>query len=207
MAVEVTAMKKSTKIILIVLAVILVVVSAFLIIVSLALRGKVVETSTDIDDYITYTSAVPDGNEDPVIMPKLETLGNITDTDFQYCKRVHFLYELTSYRLAVSYDEEDYEKEKALLDSRYTYYDSPIFDSHAPGHELAVDFAYRGYSFRTVRDESESTLYYPTKMFFVGTNDKAKKIIYIYYYDIDLDYVTDFATFFRKERITVSNKK
>lgn len=198
-------MKKSTKIILIVLAVILVIASVFLITVYLAFRSDV-ETSTDINDYIAYTSSTPSEDEDPVVMPKLETLGNITDTDFLYRYKINIIYDLTVYRLTVSYDEEDYEKEKALLDSRYAFYTSPIFESEAKDHALAVDFEYCGYSFRTARDNSNIGLYYPKRMFFVGTNDSERKIIYICFRDSELDYLTSFPSFFREEKITVSNK-
>ncbi|MGN1444546.1 MAG: hypothetical protein ACI4XE_11935 [Acutalibacteraceae bacterium] len=204
MAKEVRETKKRTKIFLIILAVLLVIALAFLITAYLTFRSEV-ETSTDINDYIAYTSKESD--EDPVVMPKLETLGNMTDTDFLYRYKTNVIYDLTVYRLTVSYDEEDYEKEKALLDSRYAYYDSPISETEAKDHALAVDFEYRGYSFRTVRDDSAAALFYPRQMFFVGTNDKKKTIAYIYYEDSELDYLTSFPSFFREEKITVSNKK
>lgn len=204
MAQEVRETKKRTKIFLIILAVLLVVAAAFLITAYLTFRSEV-ETSTDINDYIAYTSSTPSEDEDPVVMPELETLGNLTDTDFLYRYKTNVIYDLTVYRLTVSYDEEDYEKEKALLDSRYAFYDSPISESEAKNHALAVDFEYRGYSFRTVRDDSAATLFYPRQMFFVGTNDKKKTIAYIYYEDSELDYLTSFPSFFREEKITVSN--
>lgn len=201
MAEEAMNMKKSTRIILIVLAVILVIATAFLITAYLTFRSEV-ETSTDINDYIAYTLNTPSEDEDPVVMPKLETLGNMTDTDFLYCERINPVFAFSFYRLAVSYNEEDYEKEKALLDGRYTFLNSSASDC-----DFSPDFEYEGYSFRTAWDDATLGLYYPKRMFFVGTNDSERKIIYICYRDSDLDSVYDFTELFRDRGVTVSNKK
>lgn len=67
------------------------------------------------------------------------------------------------------------------------FQDEPL---SAHGYEVAPTISMDGYEFRFLSyDELEGYYYYPHSILLIGTNDKTKEIVYLFYSDDDLDYI------------------
>ncbi|MBQ8404520.1 MAG: hypothetical protein IJX55_08900, partial [Clostridia bacterium] len=103
------------------------------------------------------------------------------------------IFTCNSYALISEYNEEEYEVQKALLNEKYIFQSEEMgaFDTVCE-HTAVVD----GYFFRTLSVEGEyKYINYPKNMFLIGTNDQTKEIVYMYFNDIDLDYISSLEDF------------
>lgn len=145
--------------------------------------------SRNIEHYKELTQSVD-------IMPKLNELGNYEDYSFKYHKDSHFIFFMEqAYTLKVTYDDENYEKEKEALEDKYIYR-SKKFTSYGENNKEPY-FSIDSFEFKILSDAYES-LGYPKDIIFVGTSDEENTIAYVYFTDTDLDYIdTSFEEFLR----------
>ena len=125
-------------------------------------------------------------------MPDLAELGKPSHIEY-YRLFSHFLiFSCEADGLICSYSQEDYEIQKARLDTTYIFQKEKTGDNFDP----MVDID--GYQFRMLSVE-EYDLCYPKNVVLIGYSDNTKEIIYLEFYDIDLDYITSLKDFIMDE--------
>lgn len=103
-----------------------------------------------------------------------------------------FFFSNTDY-LICRYTPEDYEQEKAELETEYVFQTEPIVDQYKgvlPTAEVG------GYQFRVLSlEEYKKQLDYPKKLILIGYSDDAKEIVYAFFDDMDLDCMESLEAF------------
>lgn len=181
-------MKKTTKIILIVISSILAL--ALLVGVSYGIYLKTVidKTCFSTDNIEEYNKAREKDEAMPEVNTKVKEFEPCNDIDFHYEQDLWFIMSERWYKLTMTYDENEYQKQTERIESEYTFI-STIPDSDS----YAKTFEYSDYTFRVCTPYD-----YPKEMSFIGFDEKNRKICYIYFSDIDLDSTDDFPEFFEQ---------
>ena len=128
-------------------------------------------------------------------MPTLDELGNYTKVEhFDYFSSSFGIFTSDADTLAVYYDSEEYQKQKALLDNKFVFQEAGMT---ALEYTCMPSAAINGYLFRTLNiDEKYGwDADYPKKMVFIATNDKDCSISYTAFYNDDLDYIESLEEF------------
>lgn len=121
-------------------------------------------------------------------LPTIESLPEHRDVKYKYFKDYMGVWESEAYTMIVEYDDETYNNQKnvvcepfeALTDwTDFDENDYPIVKKVTSGIEL------NGFSFKMYSTD------YPHKIFFIGANDDANQIAYIYFEDHDLDSISE----------------
>ena len=96
------------------------------------------------------------------------------------------------------YSQEEYENKKAIINDNYQFLDQPIEhyrDKNIDKYKIPDNhFSMNTYEFRVIAD-----LEYPKDFGIIAASDKYKKIVYLYFYDFDLDYIEDMFHFVEEE--------
>ncbi len=130
------------------------------------------------------------------VLPELDELGNYDDLYFKHFHDRMLFWLSDAYTLKVSYDNQNYNKEKELLSQKFIYQTDTLKYIE---NEKEPHFQYDGFEFN-VLDVNEYDLMYPKKLVFVGFSDKKQEIAYVYYYNFDLDSInTSFGEFLKGE--------
>lgn len=126
-------------------------------------------------------------------MPAIEDLPDHKDISYKYNNYSVVFFETDTITLKVDYDEEIYEKEKEKLTQNYKFLNKKViskFDEskyYIPEYEFSIN----SYSFRIVDEKDNYTAKYPKSFGIIGTSDEKKSIVYLYFYDEDLDYIEE----------------
>jgi hypothetical protein len=128
------------------------------------------------------------------VLPSIDSLPAYKSIDFQYYDHIVLLYESEAMVLVVSYDKDTYEDEKVKLDTKYSFLDHDVttnIDSKDVYTIPEYDFTYKGYRFRVVTGTANDSSEYPKFFGLVATSDEKRSIAYLYFYDSDLDCISD----------------
>lgn len=126
------------------------------------------------------------------LLPDLTELGKPTHMEYYRLFSYYFIFSCEADGLICSYNQEDYAIQKAKLDTTYIFQAEKTEDNFDPMVEID------GYQFRMLSSK-EYDLYYPKKMILVGCSDDTNEIVYLEFYDIDLDYITSLKDFIMDE--------
>jgi len=119
-------------------------------------------------------------------MPTLAAPGEVQNTDYYLYRFQMMIFMDESYTIICKYDEDEYQKQKELLEQDYVFQSGPLkVKDHTCESEVTID----GYHFRIVAIDSDKAFIYPKRMMFIATNDDTKEIVYIAYENLDLDYI------------------
>lgn len=88
--------------------------------------------------------------------------------------------------LICAYDEDTYSQQKALLEEKY------VFQTDAVKGEATAEVD--GYYFRML-SKNEYEMNYPKEVVLIATNDETNEIVYMSFYDDDLDYIDSLDEF------------
>ncbi|MBQ8057684.1 MAG: hypothetical protein IJ275_05050 [Ruminococcus sp.] len=95
--------------------------------------------------------------------------------------------------LICQYSEDEYLLQKELLDENYVFQKEPLIAMpDEPKCEPVIEVD--GYTFRALSVDGYS-LIYPKEVIFIATNDKKNEILYMYFCDIELDYIESMEEF------------
>lgn len=157
--------------------------------------------SFDIEKYDYYRNRIKGAEEG---LPTLDDLGNYSNAYFAYRQVVYsFIVGFSSdgISLFADYsDVNDYNLAKEFANSRYSFIKEPIIQDDSKYTFPVSSFVYKGYSFQisytehsvyhSANDEKKEHIY-PKSFSMVGFDDVNNSIAYLYYYDLDLDYLCD----------------
>ena len=95
--------------------------------------------------------------------------------------------------LICKYSNDEYLLQKELLDKKYVFQNEPL-TTMPDEPECKPTVEVNGYTFRALSvDEYE--LFYPKEVSFIATNDEENEILYMSFYDDDLDYIESMEEF------------
>lgn len=124
-----------------------------------------------------------------LFMPNLENVGEYTEISYFSRKDESFFPEY-SMQLIVSYDEENFLKEKERLETAYTYLDEPQkTDGDNAVYTIPIEkFSAAGFDFKVAKFDNT---FYPKYFGMVGVSDEKCQIAYLWVYALDLDYICE----------------
>ena len=184
-------------------AVVLALIVAFIGFTLYLLFADSVQNTTDIAYYQALSGETEGPNSLPILgeqidiycpyeMPKLSGLEPCEEMHFLYQARRVIVFQSHSYILRLRYDAAGYEAQMAAFEEAYDW-KTELIPGETEG--VAPDFALDGYRFRCVEGG-----YYPKEMLCIGTREEDHEIVILYFYDMDLDFVSpDMAAFLRDE--------
>ena len=123
-------------------------------------------------------------------MPTLSEVGQPIHVDYyDYFSQQMGIFTCDADYLMCRFDDEQYNIQKAQLDQKYAFQVDIMSES---GYECEPVVELDGYTFRTLSLEDFN---YPKRLMFVATNDDTKQIVYLSFYDDDLDYIVSLEEF------------
>lgn len=144
-----------------------------------------VKTDNNIDNYVDDVKAFKASS----FMPDLDNIGDYNDVQY-FSRKDEGSFPAYSMQLVVTYDEEGFLKEKEKLNTTYTYLEAPQkadFDDTV--YTIPIEeFSAVGYDFKIA--EFEDTVY-PKNFGMVGVSEDKFKIVYLWIYAPDLDYICE----------------
>ncbi len=143
--------------------------------------------SSKIEDYNKYLAKVEYAKE---YMPSVENCGEYSSVLATY-KLTTFLFDTYTVGLFLSYDQEEYQKQREEIALEYVFF-TPDDETLQSDCDAAVE----GYDIRLVKQEYIQPTY---KMgLLIGFDDSKQKICYLYYYDFDLDVLDNLDGYVRQ---------
>ena len=143
--------------------------------------------SSKIEDYDKYLAKVEYAKD---YMPSVENCGEYSSVLATY-KCTVFLFETYTVGLFLSYDQEEYQKQREEIALEYVF-----FTPDDEALQSDCDAAVKGYNIRLVKQEYMLTT---EKMgLLIGFDDAKQKICYLYYYDFDLDVLDNLDGYVRQ---------
>ena len=129
-------------------------------------------------------------------MPSLDAIG--TPEALEHCRfdMDSFLYVVDSDALICRYDGSGYAEQKALLEERYRFQAESIRGRY---DNCDVSAEIDGYVFRLLSLDAYEDLDYPKRLMLIATNDETREIVYLSYYDNELDHIGSLERFIRKD--------
>lgn len=132
-------------------------------------------------------------------LPTLSEVGDTEDMTYYRYEEAVIMFMWEADVLACEYSEAEYIEQKAKIEEKYVFEDEVevSYRDYAP----YVCYPYAeidGFLFRRLEDSAEDGgeyYYYPKYVYLIGTNDETREIVYIDFYDIDLDYISSLDEF------------
>lgn len=142
---------------------------------------RAISGETDGPNTLAILGEQIDISDCPYGLPTLSQLEPYEDCRFNYTVRRVAFFESHAYLLILEYTEGEYEERKGALEGEYTWLSEQI-----PGETegLRPEFEVDGFHFRAVEGGQ-----YPKQMLLIGTSDEGSEIAYLYFRDMDLDYI------------------
>jgi hypothetical protein len=137
--------------------------------------------------------------EETDFLPALDEIGNSEKTEYySFHKIMGSMFICDSYTLIAEYGEEEYLNQKAMIEEKYEFVTEA--DSGNLGDDEYTCLPYAdidGFHFRRLKDKEDASFYdaYPKKVHLIGVNDETFEIVYMYFYDFDLDVITSLDSF------------
>jgi hypothetical protein len=147
-------------------------------------------TGEDVDE--EYSAAVCNFK----IIPTLDEIGEPISTEYyDYSLYSLFDFTLETGFLICEYTEDEYFRQKVLKDEKYVFAKEP---AEILGYACEPDAEIDGYVFRGVDanikyGECDCLHHFPKSLVLIGTNDLTHEIVYMTYFNNDLDYIHSFS--------------
>ncbi len=133
-------------------------------------------------------------------VPKIDELGKYNNMEFKYYRQNMLMFFSNAYILKVSYDAENYQKEKEDFLKNYVYETENLNDYGGYGSSNEPNFEMDTYSFKVLSSNEYGLQSYPHHIVFIGTSDEKYEIAIVCYFNSDLDYInSSFPEFIKEE--------
>ena len=134
-------------------------------------------------------------------LPEINDIGDTQSLAYYHVGRFNsMMFYSESDVLVCEYSEAEYLAQKAAIEEKYVF--ETRIDERDDSYDQYVCYPYAeidGFLFRRLADEEGAEMYssYPKEVHIVGTNDETREIVYLDFYDFDLDYISDFTRFIK----------
>ena len=134
-------------------------------------------------------------------LPEINDIGDTQSLAYYHVGRFYsIMFYSESDVLVCEYGEAEYLAQKAAIEEKYVF--ETRIDERNDSYDQYVCYPYAeidGFLFRRLADEEGAEMYssYPKEVHIVGTNDETREIVYLDFYDFDLDYISDFTRFIK----------
>lgn len=119
------------------------------------------------------------------VMPSLLEIGEYEEISYLYFKQKQYIFKRESVLLEVVYNQDTYPIEKTKISNDYVFLTEPVISGNyylLPAYEFQIS----NYYFQVVYIE-EAEYHYPKSISFIAYNDDKQSIVYMYFFDFDLD--------------------
>lgn len=117
-------------------------------------------------------------------LPSVDELGKYTDLYFKFFHKDMLMFESDAYVLKVTYGDEVFDRQKDYINNNYVMQEK-VYENRT---EREASFTLDGFYFRML-SQNEYKLYYPKTIAFIGVSEESNEIAYVFYDDVDLDYI------------------
>lgn len=171
-----------------VISVIILVIFSVLFFYSALIAGWMQVKSYEGSEAVQQYSSVQSESK---IMPDLTQVGETTNVEHYQVYSFFFIFSSETDYLICQYSQEEYETQKNRLNSVYTFQTETIKDTNSSCEPTAeID----GYQFKMLSIE-QFEYGYPKNVYLIGYSDAAREIVYLEFYDIDLDFIRSLKEF------------
>ena len=122
-------------------------------------------------------------------LPSVEEMGEFCDLESKYLHRDHFIFQSNAYILKATYSKEIFDRQKDIFLKSYSFQET-VVDYGEEITEKDASFTFDGFRFQML-SLKEYNLYYPKQIVFIGVSEKNNEIAFVFFDDIDLDYISD----------------
>ena len=124
-------------------------------------------------------------------LPSSSEIGDFEKIACKYYYQRQYIFVSEAYTLKAAYLEDEFEKQKKLIDEKYTFLSTVTIrdDNGETSTEKPATFVHDGFKFRMIEAVWKGYRMYPKVMIFIGTSDTTNEIAYVLFMDSDLDYV------------------
>lgn len=128
-------------------------------------------------------------------LPSLDEIGDPLDATYAEYFQAELIFSWNAYYMICTYDDASYWTEKEKLEEKYVYQDGTIYDNlGGTVYSCHPSADINGYTFRLLSIDAYD-LYYPKNIILNGYCDDTREIVYIAFYDIELDMITSLEEF------------
>lgn len=131
-------------------------------------------------------------------LPSVNEMGEYADLKSKYLHKEYFICQSDAYTLKARYSKEAFDKQKDYIKNNY-FFQEIVVEYGEEIIEREASFKFDGFEFQML-SLREYNLYYPKQIVFVGFSDKNNEIVFVFYDDIDIDYINrSFSDFLIEE--------
>ncbi len=131
-------------------------------------------------------------------IPNLSEIGNLQSIDHYNYFSSQIFFTCKTDIFICKYSKSDYTKQKSLIEEKYVFQNEPMISpEYACDPTVEID----GFLFHTlsINGEYDYEISYPKSLTFIATNDKTYEIVYMKFYDDDLDYIVSLTDFINND--------
>lgn len=149
------------------------------------------KSNSNIENYLNSGTIIDSKAKD--FMPVLSDLPPYENIEYSYTHKPMLIFESDSVALVINYDDKTYKSEKDKLAEKYMFLDHKIkFDNDENEYIIPeYEFSVNSYTFKVVDENEKYKGEFPKSFGMIGTSDEKKSIAYLYFYDFDLDCISD----------------
>lgn len=153
--------------------------------------GIVHSNSTNLKKYLNSGTNIDSYAKN--FMPAIKDLPEYQNISFKYNHFSLILLGTGGITLVVKYNEETFENEKKKLAEKYKYLDHKVLSNfdrskyYIPEYEFSIN----NYIFKVVDSSENYQAEYPKSFGMIGISEEEKSIAYLYFLDLDLDYIEE----------------
>ena len=136
--------------------------------------------SYDIQDYVRVSDRFSQA-------PALDDLGEYSELSFKHLHREQYIFQSDAYILRAKYDEENFLNQQKQIADVFSF-EETVTDYGEQTRKLTPQFRLDTFDFKLISLDIYDG-FYPKCMIFLGASEEANEIAYVFFYDIDLDYI------------------
>ena len=162
------------------------------ILISIKCFGFSTTVDNDLKNYSNNKSKVDITNQ---VMPEIDELPLYESVHYEYRHKRMLMFSADTILLAAKYDEETYEIEKEKLNN--LNYAKEKVETIIDNEDLYTlpeyEFSINSFNFKVISSDVEG-IEYPKRIGFIANSDEKTSIVYLFFNDADLDFISDKST-------------
>ena len=144
---------------------------------------------TNIENYLN-TSHPEVTKQAEKVMPSLEEIGNYQDINYWYGYQDVLFFQSHAFLLKVFYSQKEYFEKLENIQQQYVFLEEPVQYTQERFLLPQAEFELDGYHFQVVSQTKDWEAVYPKDFMMIGCSEEQNSIVYLYFYDENLDYIS-----------------